>query len=363
MEKKKLSNFVAELINITMKTLQELTRPNIWSLAPYSSARNEYSGHVAHVFLDANENPYNDPYNRYPDPLQQEVKERISQIKNVPEECIFLGNGSDEAIDLIYRIFCQPRVDNVVAISPSYGMYQVCADINDVEYRPVALTSDFQIDRHAIVDRIGVHTKVLWICSPNNPTGNAFDIEEIEWFLQKFPNKIIVIDEAYIDFSSKPSLLSVLDKYENLIVLQTLSKAWGQAAIRCGIAYASEAIIAYFNNVKYPYNVNLLTQQQAVKVLAHPEKQKKQVEEILAQREIVHDLLISLPCVEKIYPSDANFLLVKVNDANAIYLYLQTKGIIVRNRHKVQLCGNCLRITVGTPEENASLFEALKAYK
>ena len=204
-------------------------------------------------------------------------------------------------------------------------------------------------------DEVSYHAKVGF-------AENAFDIEEIEWFLQKFPNKIIVIDEAYIDFSSQPSLLTVLDKYENLIVLQTLSKAWGQAAIRCGIAYASEAIIAYFNNVKYPYNVNLLTQQQAVKVLSNPEKQRRQVEEILSQRVVLRELLVSLPCVQHIYPSDANFLLVKVTDANAIYLFLQQKGIIVRNRNKVQLCGNCLRITVGTPEENATLYEAMKSY-
>ncbi len=340
--------------------LSTVIRPNILALAPYSCARDEFKGEAS-VYVDANESPYNNGVNRYPEPLQPEVKALLAPLKGVKTTQIFLGNGSDEAIDLVYRIFCQPQKDNVVAISPSYGMYQVCADVNDVEYRAVPLTADFQIERQAIVDAIDDNTKVLWICSPNNPTGNAFDIEEIEWFLEKFPQKIVVIDEAYIDFSSKPSLLSVLDKYENLIVLQTLSKAWGQAAIRCGIAYASEAIIGYFNNVKYPYNVNLLTQQQAVKVLSNPEKQKKQVEEILAQRDILRELLLSLPCVEKIYPSDANFLLVKVNDANAIYKYLQGKGIIVRNRHKVQLCGNCLRITVGRPEENASVFEELKS--
>ena len=342
--------------------LSTVIRPNILALAPYSCARDEFKGEAS-VYVDANESPYNNGVNRYPEPLQPEVKALLAPLKGVEETQIFLGNGSDEAIDLVYRIFCQPQKDNVVAISPSYGMYQVCADVNDVEYRPVALTEDFQICRQAIVDSIDDNTKVLWICSPNNPTGNAFEIEEIEWFLENFPQKIVVVDEAYIDFSSKPSLLTVLNIYDNLIVLQTLSKAWGQAAIRCGIAFASEAIISYFNNVKYPYNVNLLTQQQAVKVLSNPEKQRKQVEEILAQRDILSELLLSLPCVEKIYPSDANFLLVKVSDANGIYKYLQSKGIIVRNRHKVQLCGNCLRVTVGTPEENASVFEELKAYK
>lgn len=340
--------------------LETVVRPNILALAPYSCARDEFKG-VASVYLDANESPYNNGVNRYPDPLQPEVKRLLAPLKGVRQEQIFLGNGSDEAIDLIYRIFCQPRVDNVVAISPSYGMYQVCADVNDIEYRAVPLTADFQLDRQALVDRVDARTKVIWICSPNNPTGNAFALEEIDWFLQKFPNKIVVVDEAYIDFSSKPSLLTVLDKYENLIVMQTLSKAWGQAAIRCGIAYASPEIIAFFNKVKYPYNVNLLTQQQAVKVLSNPEKQRRQVEEILAQRDVLRELLSMLPCVEKIYPSDANFLLVKVADANAMYLALQQRGIIVRNRNKVQLCQGCLRITVGTPEENAALYEEMKA--
>lgn len=341
--------------------LSKVIRPNILALAPYSCARDEFKGEAS-VYVDANESPYNNGVNRYPEPLQPEVKTLLAPLKGVRTSQIFLGNGSDEAIDLVYRIFCRPAVDNVVAISPSYGMYQVCADVNDVEYRAVPLTDDFQLNKEALVAQKDANTKVLWVCSPNNPTGNAFELSDIEWLLQAFSEQIVVIDEAYIDFSSQPSLLSVLDKYENLIVLQTLSKAWGQAAIRCGIAYASEAIIAYFNNVKYPYNVNLLTQQQAVKVLSNPEKQRRQVEEILSQRVVLQELLQSLPCVKHIYPSDANFLLVKVTDANAIYVYLQQKGIIVRNRHKVQLCGNCLRITVGTPEENATLYEAMKRF-
>ena len=341
--------------------LSSIIRPNILALAPYSCARDEFKGEAS-VYVDANESPYNNGVNRYPEPLQPEVKALLAPLKGVRPSQIFLGNGSDEAIDLVYRIFCQPRIDNVVAISPSYGMYQVCADVNDVEYRAVPLTDDFQLNKEALVAQKDANTKVLWVCSPNNPTGNAFELADIEWLLQAFSEQIVVIDEAYIDFSSQPSLLTVLDKYENLIVLQTLSKAWGQAAIRCGIAYASEAIIAYFNNVKYPYNVNLLTQQQAVKVLSNPEKQRRQVEEILSQRVVLQELLQSLPCVKQIYPSDANFLLVKVTDANAIYIYLQQQGIIVRNRNKVQLCGNCLRITVGTPEENATLYEALKTF-
>lgn len=341
--------------------LESIIRPNIMALAPYSCARDEFKGEAS-VYVDANENPYNNGVNRYPDPLQQEVKVLLSQLKSVRPEQIFLGNGSDEAIDLIYRIFCQPSYDNVVAISPSYGMYQVCADINDIQYRAVPLTADFQINRQALVDQIDDRTKVIWICSPNNPTGNAFELSDIEWFLQHYPNKIVVVDEAYIDFSSKPSLLSLLPSYENLIVLQTLSKAWGQAAIRCGIAFASNILIGFFNKVKYPYNVNQLTQQQAISVLSNPDKQRKQVLEILDQRVILHDLLLSLPCVKFIYPSDANFLLVKVSDADTIYKYLQQQGIIVRNRNKVQLCEGCLRITVGTPTENAALYESLKQF-
>ena len=336
-----------------------IIRPNILALAPYSCARDEFKGEAS-VYLDANESPYDTGVNRYPEPLQPEVKKLLAPLKGVEEEQIFLGNGSDEAIDLVYRIFCQPRFDNVVAISPSYGMYKVCADVNDVEYRAVALTADFQIDRHAIVDRVDARTKVLWICSPNNPTGNAYELEELEWFLQKFPNKILVVDEAYNDFSSKGTAVTLLPKYDNLIVLQTFSKAWGQAAIRLGIAMASKQIIAYFNNVKYPYNVNILTQQQAVKVLGNPAKQRREVEEILSQREVLRQQLSALPCVKHIYPSDANFLLVKVTDANAIYAALQQRGIIVRNRHRVQLCQDCLRITVGRPEENVTLVEEMK---
>lgn len=339
--------------------LSTIIRPNILALAPYSCARDEFKGEAS-VYLDANESPYDTGVNRYPEPLQPEVKKLLAPLKGVEEEQIFLGNGSDEAIDLVYRIFCQPRFDNVVAISPSYGMYKVCADVNDVEYRAVALTADFQIDRHAIVDRVDARTKVLWICSPNNPTGNAYELEELEWFLQKFPNKILVVDEAYIDFSSKGTAVTLLPKYDNLIVLQTFSKAWGQAAIRLGIAMASKQIIAYFNNVKYPYNVNILTQQQAVKVLGNPAKQRREVEEILSQREVLRQQLSALPCVKHIYPSDANFLLVKVTDANAIYAALQQRGIIVRNRHRVQLCQDCLRITVGRPEENVTLVEEMK---
>ena len=339
-------------------TLSNVIRPNILALAPYSCARDEFKGEAS-VYIDANESPYNNGTNRYPDPLQPEVKRLLSSLKGVPAEQIFLGNGSDEAIDLIYRIFCQPRFDNVVAIAPSYGMYQVCADINDIEYRAVSLTPDFQIDRIAITSNITDNTKVLWFCSPNNPTGNAFAASEIEWFLQQYPNKIVVVDEAYIDFSSQPSMLTYLERYDNLIVLQTLSKAWGQAAIRCGIAYASREIIAYFNNVKYPYNVNQLTQQHAIEVLSHPEVLRAHVAEVLEQRAFMAVELAKLPMVQKVYPSDANFLLIRVDAAVATYKYLQTCGIIVRNRNSVHLCQGCLRVTIGTPDENKELLAAL----
>lgn len=339
--------------------IKELIRPNILALAPYSCARDEFKGE-AHVYVDANENPYDNGTNRYPDPLQNEVKEKLAPIKKVRKEQLFLGNGSDEAIDLVYRIFCRPGIDNVVAPAPTYGMYQVCADINDVEYRAVPLTADFQLDMEGMRAAIDEHTKAIWLCSPNNPTGNAFRREDILWFVEN-AGCMVVVDEAYIDFSDKGSMVEVLDQYPNLIVLQTFSKAWGQAAIRLGIAIASPEIIGYFNNVKYPYNVNILTQRHALSVLTSVAKKEKQVEEILVQRDILCKLLLSLPCVEKVFPTDANFLLVRVNDAMAIYKYLQDKGIIVRNRHRVTLCQNCLRITVGTPEENAELYDSLKS--
>ncbi len=330
------------------------------ALAPYSCARDEFKGEAS-VYVDANESPYQNGLNRYPDPRQWAVKELLAPLKGVKKEQIFLGNGSDEAIDLVYRIFCRPGVDNVVAPAPTYGMYEVCAEVNDVEYRAVPMVPEtYALDIEAMAAQVDQNTKVVWVCSPNNPSGNAYAQEELVSILKRFANQIVVIDEAYIDFSSIPSMTALLSEYDNLVVLQTFSKAWGHAAMRLGIAMASEEIIYYFNNVKYPYNVNELTQQQAIKVLKDVKKKERQVEEILAQRDILHDLLLSVPCVEKIYPSDANFLLVKVNDANGIYKYLQERGIVVRNRHKVQLCQNCLRITVGTPAENAEIFEALK---
>ena len=338
--------------------IKELLRDNIRRLAPYSCARDEFKGEAS-VYLDANESPYNNGTNRYPDPLQAEVKALLAPIKKVRQSQIFLGNGSDEAIDLVYRIFCRPSIDNVVAPAPTYGMYQVCADINDIEYRAVPLTDCYQLDMPAMKAAIDQNTKAIWLCSPNNPTGNVFAKDDLLWFLDNV-NAMVVVDEAYIDFSDKGTMVEMLDKYPNLIVLQTFSKAWGQAAIRLGIALASEEVIGYFNKVKYPYNVNILTQKHALKVLEDVAKKERNVAEILVQRDVLRDLLLSLSCVKEVYPSDANFLLCKVSDANAIYAYLQQKGIIVRNRNRVTLCANCLRITVGTPTENAEIYETLK---
>ena len=345
-----------------MRTLQELTRPNIWSLAPYSSARNEYSGHVAHVFLDANENPYNAPFNRYPDPLQGEVKQRLAKIKGVPEECIFLGNGSDEAIDLVYRCFCEPKKDNVVAICPTYGMYEVCADINNVEYRQVMLDEHFQVTAEKLLAATDSNTKVIWICSPNNPTGNNIYREEIMKVIEQFDG-LVIVDEAYIDFSSEKTMLQQLTSHPNLIVLHTMSKAWGSAAIRLGMAFAQKDIIDIFNKVKYPYNVNLLTQEQAIKRLNDKISVEKWVNMLLLERGRLMQAFAELPICEKVYPTDANFFLAKMTDAQKIYDYLVNKGIIVRNRTRITLCNNCLRVTIGTKDENGELLGALRFYK
>ncbi len=344
-----------------MKPLKELTRPNIWSLAPYSSARDEYSGHEAHVFLDANENPYGNPLNRYPDPLQRELKARISQVKGVAADSIFLGNGSDEAIDLLYRCFCQSGIDNVVAIEPTYGMYKVCADINEVEYRPVQLDEHFQIQADRLLQACNQNTKLIWICSPNNPTGNSIDREEILKVINGFEG-IVVVDEAYSDFSAQRPLRLELTKYPNLVVLNTLSKAWASAAIRLGMAFASPDIIGLFNKVKYPYNVNYLTQQQAMKALNDTQSVERWVRLILEERGRMLEAFRQLPICEQVYPTDANFFLARVTDAQAIYDYLVRQGIIVRNRTRVQLCHNCLRITIGTRTENAELLGALRQY-
>ncbi len=336
-----------------------MTRTNIWSLAPYSSARNEYAGREARVFLDANENPYNNPFNRYPDPLQLELKAAISKVKGVLAEQIFLGNGSDEAIDLPYRCFCRPGVDNVVAIEPTYGMYKVCADINDVEYRPVLLDENYQITADKLLEACDEHTKLIWICSPNNPTGNNILRDEIVRVITGFEG-IVIVDEAYSDFSSQPSLRKDLSKYPNLIVLNTMSKAWGCAAIRLGMAFASQDIIDLFNKVKYPYNVNLLTQRQALEAISDPFQVDKWVRMLKLERDRMIEAFRLLPICQKVYPTDANFFLAKMDDTQNTYDYLVDQGIIVRNRTRVKLCQNCLRITVGTKNENNELIAALR---
>lgn len=344
-----------------MKELKDLCRKNIWNLAPYSSARDEYSGHEAHVFLDANENPYNTPYNRYPDPLQRDLKAALSKLKNVPAENIFLGNGSDEAIDLCYRVFCNPGIDNVVAIEPTYGMYKVCADINDVEYRPVLLDEHFQINAEKMLDACDEHTKLIWICSPNNPTGNLLDPDEIHKLLDSFQG-IVVIDEAYADFALAKCFRTELQDYPNMIVLNTMSKAWGCAAIRLGMAFASTDIIGLFNKVKYPYNINILTQKQALAALNDKLLVDKWIRIIRDERNNLMNAFSELPICDVVYPSNANFFLAKMSNAEDIYNFLVGKGIIVRNRSKVKLCGNCLRITIGKRSENQELVAALREY-
>lgn len=341
--------------------LKDIVRPNIWNLKPYSSARSEFKGEAS-VWLDANENPLNQPYNRYPDPLQGSVKAAIARQKGVAVENIFLGVGSDECIDIVYRTFCRPGVDNVVAISPSYGMYEVCADVNDVEYRKVRLGDDFALDADALLAATDANTRVLWICSPNNPTGNAFDANQLADICRRADNAIVVVDEAYIDFSSKPTMLRELASLPNLIVMQTFSKAWGSAAVRLGMAFASKEIIDIFNKVKYPYNINQLTQEYALRMLENASQVQQWVQMLLDERGKLVAQLQMLPIVKHIYATDANFVLVRVSDACDIYQYLCSRGIIVRNRHRVELCEQCLRITVGTNQENVTLIEALKEY-
>ena len=344
-----------------MKSLQELTRPNIWALKPYSSARDEYSGKTASVFLDANENPYNAPNNRYPDPLQKELKALIAPVKKVKPEQIFLGNGSDEAIDLLFRAFCRPDIDNVVAIHPTYGMYQVCADINDVEYRKVLLDEKFQFKAEDLLRASDENTKLIFLCSPNNPTGNNLDAKEIITLLREFQG-IVIVDEAYIDFSTQPSFIGILDEYPNLVILQTFSKAWGCAAIRLGMAFASPDIIGIFSKIKYPYNINLLTQQEALRMMQRHYEVQRWISTLLEERTRLMQAFTQLPCCKKVFPTDANFFLTRVSNAKAIYDYLVDQGIIVRNRSNITRCEDCLRITVGTRPENDALLEALRNY-
>ncbi len=340
--------------------LSTLIRKNILNLKPYSCARDEFKGEAS-IFIDANESPFDTGINRYPDPLQKELKEEIAKIKNITKENIFLGNGSDEPIDLVYRVFCEPGIDNVIAIDPTYGMYKVCADINNIEYRNVTLSNEYNLLSEKILEKVDNNTKIIWLCSPNNPTGNLLDENEITKILNSF-NGIIIIDEAYIDFAQQDSWITKLPKFKNLIVLQTLSKAWGCAAIRLGMAFASNEIINVLNKVKYPYNINILTQQQALIQLSKIEKTKENISYILQQREILSNELKHISIVEKVYKSDSNFLLVKVKNANATYNYLAQNGIIVRNRNNITLCDNCLRITIGLAHENEKLIASLKTF-
>lgn len=340
--------------------LEKLVRNNIRQLKPYSCARNEFSG-GADVWLDANESPYNAPYNRYPDPMQTELKRLVAQQRGVQPGQVFLGVGSDECIDMVYRVFCRPGVDNVVAIEPTYGMYEVCAAVNDVEYRRAPLGSDFSLDISRIFEQVDACTKVVWICSPNNPTGNAFPRDAIEAVCAGFSG-IVVVDEAYVDFSSRGSMASQLSRYPNLVVLQTMSKAWASAAVRLGAAFASTGIVDIFNKVKYPYNINLLTQRYAIEMLGRRDEVRAWVAATLNERERLRLALGGVSGVECVYPSDANFLLVKIADADAAYARLLQQGIVVRNRNRVALCGGCLRLTVGTAEENDCLIKVLSDY-
>ncbi len=345
--------------------IDKMVRKNIENLKPYSSARSEYRGE-AEVFLDANENAYGSPldenYNRYPDPLQWALKKELSKIKGVPPQNIFIGNGSDEVIDIAFRIFCKPGQDNVIVCPPTYGMYKVCADINDVEAKEVLLTEDFQLNVEGILSAVDTNTKLLFICSPNNPTGNDMNRMDIELLLNNFPG-IVIIDEAYINFSRQKTFIQELTEYENLIVMQTLSKAWGLAALRLGLGFASEKIIDLFNRVKPPYNVNLSSQQLGIKALANIKEVNENIINTIQQRNWIHDQLQQFKFVQIIYTSDANFILVKVDDADKLYQYLLLHRIIVRNRSKEPLCSNCIRITIGTEQENQHLINTLKSYE
>ena len=341
-----------------MKRIESLVRPNIRAMVPYSTARDEFKG-VAEVFMDANESPFDNGYNRYPDPSQARLKRRIAEIKGVDVQNIFVGNGSDEAIDLCFRIFCNPGLDNAIAIAPSYGMYSTCAAVNDVEMREVLLNDDFSLPVERLLDAADNNSKLLFICSPNNPTGNVFPREEIERILQEFDG-MVVLDEAYIDFADEPGMLRSLENWPNLIILQTLSKAWGMAGLRAGLAFASNYVMRLFAQVKYPYNINVATLSAVEKLLkAGVDDRVKLIKE---QRAFMEQNLSGMECVWRVYPSQANFLLVQVDNAADLYNYLLGEGIIVRDRSRMPLCDNTLRITVGTPQENVRLLRAIAEY-
>ncbi|WP_291104223.1 MULTISPECIES: histidinol-phosphate transaminase [unclassified Flavobacterium] len=342
--------------------INNLVRENVKLMKPYSSARDEFEDFdtADMVFLDANENPFENGVNRYPDPQQSSVKTVLANLKKLKTNQILLGNGSDEVLDLLFRAFCEPKIDNVITLPPTYGMYGVLANINAVENREVLLSEDFQPEVEKIINAIDENTKIIFLCSPNNPTGNSFSDESVAYLLQNFKG-LVVIDEAYVDFSKRESWLNELDEYPNLVITQTLSKAYGLAGIRLGICYASAAVISVLNKIKPPYNVNELTQKRALERLATPEKIKSEIQSITEQRSRLLKVLPEIKFVEKIYPTEANFILIKVDDANKRYDELISKGIVIRNRTTQPLCHNCLRLTVGTEIENTKLIEALQA--
>ncbi len=342
-----------------VKDIERYVRGCIARLTPYSTARDEYQGELG-VFLDANESPYENGYNRYPDPHQKTLKAQVAALKGVAAENIFIGNGSDEAIDVLMRVFCEPREDNVVAIAPSYGMYKVAAAINDVEMREVQLGEEFSLPVEELLSATDEHTKMIFLCSPNNPTGNSFPRKQMLRLVEQFDG-VVVVDEAYIDFADAESLKSEIAQYPNLVVLQTMSKAWAMAGLRVGLALAAERVVELMSEVKYPYNINVATMAIVKELLRQPIDDK--VVEIRQQRALVEAALKQSTVVEKIYPSDANFLLVKVADADAMYDFLISKGIIVRNRNRVKGCEGCLRMTIGTPEENEALLKSISEYE
>ena len=344
--------------------LTNLLRDNIRNLTPYSSARDEFKG-AASVLLDANENAFGSPleqnYNRYPDPLQHQLKIKLSSIKGVPPRNMFLGNGSDEAIDILFRAFCRPGIDNVILVPPTYGMYEVSAQINDVATKKVSLTADFQLDLEGIAEAVDSHTRMIFLCSPNNPTGNSLHREDVETILANFKG-LVVIDEAYINYSRQKTFIQELTEYSNLVILQTLSKAWGLAGLRLGMAFASEEIIEVFNKIKPPYNINQATQELVLQALENVDRVNDWIRQTVSERDNLITKLRALPFVLHVYPSDANFVLAKTREPRVTYNYLVEKSIIVRDRSKVALCDGCLRITVGTPEENKQLIEALDTF-
>jgi histidinol-phosphate aminotransferase len=344
-----------------MNQLEQLLRKNILHLVPYSSARTEYSGRDAR-FFDANENPFNSPFNRYPDPLQVELKKKISTIKEVDPEKIFIGNGSDEAIELLIRAFCTPGVDHIIIPEPTYGMYEVCATVNDIGIKKILLTPGFNLNTEKILDSVDTGTKMIFLCSPNNPTGNSFSESDILAILRNF-NGITVLDEAYIDFAPHEGFIKYLKDYPNLVILQTLSKAWGMAGVRLGFAFAEQNLIQILNKIKYPYNVSVLAQKAALEMLERKTDMEMWVKSILQQKRLMEEKLGQLSYVQKVYPSDANFLLVKVENPVAVYDYLESSKLIVRNRSKMPLCDGCLRITIGSEIENKILIDKMLMYK